>query len=71
MTNIKAEIIGQKLICYKCKEVVIAGEDVSGYDLMSEDILSANIDDVVVKDFCCKKCGCNTYDVTVYIRVRV
>lgn len=67
--NIKTEIIGQELSCYKCKKFVYIGESIKDKDI--SDILKANLDDVVIRDFNCENCGCNTFDVTVFIKVTV
>lgn len=67
--NIKTEIVGQNLKCYKCGKSIHIGEDI--LDECNPEILKANLDDVVIRDFNCENCGCNTFDVTVFIKVTV
>lgn len=63
--NINTSIVAYELECIKCHKLKLYGNG----DL--KDTLVAEFENVVLKEHSCFNCGCNTFNIDVFIKAEI
>lgn len=64
--KINANVAGYEVHCIKCRHPKEFGKCLTSGD---NSVFYSSFDNVVIKDYVCEECGCNTFDVDVCIKV--